>query len=367
MTFEKNIKNYTIVYFFSSNSYLILDPKTYPYYKNFKLKHTKEDYLKALDLNATLDVGDSFFEVFTALSKISNQSDPYQSVNLNIRTCKSVTLTYNNRLISINYDSEQTLTKVFNKFNHLETQENNVEKVLNISQTPKGYRLENSMGESWQWEHNNLHLFQGKFTFELLNCIYKKTETDWLGTFHASTIGNGQEAIMLVGNSGSGKSTLSALLMYAGYDLIADDLTPMHGQDNHVYVLPAAISVKEKSFEIIKPYEKDFEKLPSQYVNKVKGCQKFVCPKPLINPYQLHYPCHKMVLVRYSNKPIKTTLKEGDIKIILEELISESWLSHNKDHAQSFLDWLSNVSFYELYYHDNEEVIDLFYNVMPLK
>lgn len=366
MTSEISINNYSVVYFFNSNSYLILDPKTYPYYRNFKINYTKEDYLKALSLNEPQDVGDAFFEVFTELSKISSLIDPYQSENLNVTTCKSLTVTYNNSLISVNYDSEQTLNKVFSKFKHLETQENKIGQVLNISQTSTGYQLENSLGKSWQWNHNNIHLFQGKFTFELLNCIYKKTADKWLGTFHASTIGNGQEAVMLVGNSGSGKSTLSALLMYAGYDLIADDITPIHGQNNHVYVLPAAISVKEKSFEIIKPYEKDFEKLPSQYVNEVKGFQKFICPKPFINPHQSHYPCQKIVLVRYSSNPIKTALKDGDIKVILEELISESWLSHDEYHAQSFLNWLSSISFYELHYHHNDEAISVFNNLLPI-
>ena len=366
MTSEISINNYSVVYFFNSNSYLILDPKTYPYYRNFKINYTKEDYLKALSLNEPQDVGDAFFEIFTELSKISNLIDPYQSENLNVTTCKSLTITYNNSLISVNYDSEQTLNKVFSKFKHLETQENKIGQVLNISQTSTGYQLENSLGKSWQWNHNNIHLFQGKFTFELLNCIYKKTADKWLGTFHASTIGNGQEAVMLVGNSGSGKSTLSALLMYAGYDLIADDVTPMLGENNHIYVLPAAISVKEKSFEAIKPFVKDFDKLPALYVNETKGHQKFIPPKPLKNLNQLDYPCRNVVLVRYSHKPIKTTLKKGDIKIILEELISESWLSHSELHAKSFIKWLSKISFHELRYHHSNEAISVFNNLIPL-
>ena len=54
-----------------------------------------------------------------------------------------------------------------------------------------------------------LHEFQGKFSMELMCSFYNKTEHDWMGVFHASTISKNNRSIMFTGDSGNGKSTLS--------------------------------------------------------------------------------------------------------------------------------------------------------------
>lgn len=364
---ETYIDNYILVYFNNSNTYLILDTQTYPFYKTFKLNKKKHDYIDALDKSYPINLKTSFFDTFTDLSKKTNASDPFLVKNdIEIISNNSKFIQVFGQALQIRYDSIKTLNTVYEKFNHLETTSKCFDETLVVSYDNSGYSLKNKKNTAWHWDDNNIHLFQGKFTFELLNCIHNKKETEWLGTFHASTVGNGKEAIMLVGNSGSGKSTLSSLLMFSGYDLIADDVTPMLGENNHIYVLPAAISIKEKSFDSIKPFVKDFDKLPAIYVNKTKGHQKFIPPKPLKNLSQLDYPCRNIVLVRYSHKPIKTTFNKGDVKIILEELISESWLSHSELHAKSFIKWLSKISFHELRYHYSNEAVSVFNNLIPL-
>ena len=364
---EKYIDDYILVYFKNSNTYLILDSQTYPFYQTFKQNKKKHEYIASLDKSYPINLKKSFFNTFTGLSKKTDTIDPFLvKNNIEIIPHNSKFLKVYDQTLQIRYDSIKALNAVYEKFSHLETTSVHCDEILMVSYNNFGYFLKNKKKSAWQWDANNIHLFQGKFTFELLNCIHNKKETDWLGTFHASTVGNGKEAVMLVGNSGSGKSTLSSLLMFSGYDLIADDVTPMFGENNHICVLPAAISVKEKSFEAIKPFVKDFNKLPTLYVNKTKGHQKFIPPNPLKNPDQLDYPCRKIVLVRYSHKPIKTTFNKGDVKIILEELISESWLSHSELHAESFLNWLSKISFYELQYHHSNEAISVFNNLIPL-
>ena len=71
------------------------------------------------------------------------------------------------------------------------------------------------------------HFIQGKFIFEIINTIHDKKALDWLATFHGSTITNGVNAILLIGNSGKGKSTLSSLLASHGFYFLADDVTPL--------------------------------------------------------------------------------------------------------------------------------------------
>jgi hypothetical protein len=145
--------------------------------------------------------------------------------------------------------------------------------------------------------------------------------------------------------------------MYAGYDLVADDMSAMLASNNHIAVLPAALSIKEKAFATIAPLVANFKALPKQYINSTKGWVTYIPPLPLKHPDQLDYPCKNIVLVRYSQEPIPTTLTEGAEQTILQELITESWLAHNDHHAQSFLNWLGTVRFYELRYHNNNEAI----------
>ena len=96
---------------------------------------------------------------------------------------------------------------------------------------------------------------------ELLCLLTHKKEHDWLGTFHASTIANNKEAIMLIGASGRGKSTLSALLMANGFNLIADDFTPVLAKTQTIYNYPSAISIKEGAFKTLESYFQNFNNL----------------------------------------------------------------------------------------------------------
>lgn len=298
------------------------------------------------------------YDTFYNLSKDVPTIDPYQCKPCNKGLAIHVVfLQYNKQTIAINYDTLPTLDTVILKFCHLQTQQMIQSTTLNIKKNIEGYYLENNEGSAWNWDLDAIHLLQGKFSFEILNALHNKKEQDWIGTFHASTIGNGKKAVMLVGNSGSGKTTLATLLMYAGYDLVADDMSAMLADNNHIAVLPAALSVKEKAFGTIAPLADNIEDLPKQYIDAVKGYVTYVPPLPLKHPEQLHYPCKHLVLVRYSQDPITTTLTEGAEQTILQELITESWLAHNAVHAQSFLNWLGTVKFYELRYHNNKEAI----------
>lgn len=298
------------------------------------------------------------YETFLKLSEPIITKDAYRC-----DTCKeglpnqNIFLKYNQRYIAISYDTLDSLNPVILKYRHLEVSVATKPTKIILNKKDHSFYLENSQGLAWHWSVDKLHLYQGKFSFEILNAIHQKTAEDWIGTFHATTIGNGEQAVMLVGNSGSGKSTLATLLMYAGYDLVADDMSAMLACNNHIAVLPAALSVKEKAFATIAPLVDHFEDLPKQYINSTKGEVTYIPPLPLKHPEKLDYPCKNLVLVRYSQDPIPTTLTQGAEQSILQELITESWLAHNEHHAQSFLNWLGTVNFYELKYHNNKEVI----------
>ncbi|MDB9782553.1 hypothetical protein OAB88_05565 [Winogradskyella sp.] len=347
------------MYFTASNSYLVLDDHTYSYYKIFKIATSFKDFNKALEqYSKTVNHTAVFYESFLRLSKPILTADNYRCVTLKEDlTHQNIFLKYSQRSIAISYDTLSSVDPIILKYKHLEVSAAVKPIKIILKKEDNLFYLENSQGLAWNWSGDKLHVFQGKFSFEILNALHNKKEQDWIGTFHASTIGDGKQAVMLVGNSGSGKSTLATLLMYAGYDLIADDMSAMLADNNHIAVLPAALSVKEKAFNTIAPLVDNFENLPKQYINSTKGQITYIPPLPLKHPDQLDYPCNNLVLVRYSQDPITTTLTEGAEQTILQELITESWLAHNAVHAQSFLNWLGTVKFYELRYHNNKEAI----------
>lgn len=198
------------------------------------------------------------------------------------------------------------------------------------------------------------HLIQGKFAMELLSYIHNKEESDWLGTFHGSTISDGENSILFIGASGKGKSTLCALLTAKGFKLVADDVSPMLASDSHIYHNPSAISIKEGSFGLLRPLISGFDDLPNTLFNKSKGVIKYL---PCKNPVKDCYPCSAIIMVNYS-KDSETSLESISIKEALETLIPESWLSPKPLHAKQFLDWLSQTPTYKLTYCSTESVIN---------
>ena len=198
------------------------------------------------------------------------------------------------------------------------------------------------------------HKIQGKFIMHVICAIHKRTESEWLGTFHGSTITDGNNAIIFIGNSGKGKSTLCALLAQHGFQLLADDVSPMLSEDMNIYSNPNAISIKHGAFDVLKPFLKDFDALPKTSFYQNKGQIAYV-PQ---NTFELKvYPCKAIFMVNYM-AGADTVLEVTSIAPLLETLIPESWLSHNAAHAKQFMDWLEQAQLYELTYSNTANVVD---------
>ena len=198
------------------------------------------------------------------------------------------------------------------------------------------------------------HFIQGKFIFEIINTIHDKKASDWLATFHGSTITDGINAILLIGNSGKGKSTLSSLLASHGFYILADDVTPLGCDNQNLYYNPSAVSVKSGAFKVLKPYIQNLDDLATISFNTIKGALKYI---PFPKPKDNQYPCSAIIMVNYSANS-ETELEKTDIKTVLEVLISESWLSPNPKHAKQLLDWLQSIALYQLHYSDTASVVD---------
>ena len=207
------------------------------------------------------------------------------------------------------------------------------------------------------------YLLQGRFALELTNVIHEKDSSNWLSTFHASTICKNNEAVMLVGDSGNGKSTLSAILMANGFDLLSDDFTPLYYDDIQLYRYPAAISIKKGAFKIIENEIEIFKTLTTHYNGPKKINIRYLPPKEDFKNSTNSLPCHKIVYVKYSKDCSSSFTKVSEEKI-LKKLIPDAWISAKPEHAQQFLNWLSTIEFYELQYSDNHYAIQSLNNLI---
>lgn len=205
----------------------------------------------------------------------------------------------------------------------------------------------------------SFHFLQGRFALELTNTIHNTQIDNWIATFHASTISNGKESIMIVGDSGNGKSTLSVLLMAHGFDILSDDFTPLYEDDLHLYRYPAATSIKKGAFEALKPYLNNIDLLKTHTNGPKKVNIKYVPPLLNYESQASSFPCKKIVYVKYdSSKKDSLNLVPSDK--VLETLIPDSWISPKETHALKFIDWFKNVNCYQLNYSNNNFAISKF-------
>lgn len=262
---------------------------------------------------------------------------------------------------SINYSSERLMELIHPNLSH--GQSDNLQQpkaVFDIFESDGLLHLFKNKHFVGSYEPHRFHFLQGKFAMELLTTLYDNTESDWLATFHASTVSNGKEAIMLIGDSGNGKSTFSALLMASGLDLLADDLTPMLAEDGQLYRFPSAISIKEGAFNAIGQLFHDFDSLETHKSLSKHIMVRYLPPTVPFEGAKNHFDCQKIILVTYDSNSAYCELKPCAPEKLLQVLIPDSWISPKKEHSQKFLDWLGRLSFYQLNYSNSETAVKMF-------
>lgn len=356
-TYQKKIGDNWLLWFAVSNSYSVLDNEFKFILDSYLEADTEEIFDTYIQnnypsKNASV-IADTIRDYLTQ-SNISSSEVESEITELDT-SYRNITKYYaiNEKIIRVNYDSELVLKTIHPSIAYTSVTTND-----SVDTTFDIYLKNDTL---YLFQENLLitsapkleyHKIQGKFIMQLLCTIHNKTESDWISTFHGSTITDGNSSILIVGESGKGKSTLCALLTAHGFNLLADDVSPMLSKDEAIYYNPAAISIKEGAFTILENHIDNFKNLPSIIFNKQKGTLKYV---PCIKPKQLHYPCNAVILVNYK-KDSDILLKEVSVKRLLETLIPDSWLSPNPYHAKQFLEWLSKIKIYELTYSEIKDV-----------
>lgn len=360
----RKVKNKYVLWFENSNKYILLDKNSMRIMNFFFHSSSLKEFNKSLDNSAiqnkklSTNIYNELNQLLVDCNLLINNKSLGTEVYNSFQYSETITYKINEKLIAISYSNNLVKLLVHPQFSHLQVGQSKIRDFeFHISSTDNLLYLFTNKTYSGSFPKSEYHLLQGKFAMELLCLITNTSEDNWMGTFHASTISNNDEAIMLVGESGKGKSTLSALLMSNGFNLIADDFTPILAKSQLVYNYPSAISIKEGAFDILKPYLKKLPYNETILNNSTKGKIKFLAPsnKEPLKPIS----CNKIVLVNYI-KNATTVLEESTIETVLNTLIPDSWLSPKSENAEHFLNWLERLNFYKLTYSNNTEAIDVF-------
>lgn len=366
-TLSTQLTHSWVLWFEASNQYIVISKSLKALLDVFLTSESEQDFAKQLKSSLDLSKQDSkiyyaeineLLEAVNTPSKNDNHNKPY-TFYINKADYKK-NYRFGNTSIKVNYGSIAIQNLIHPQWSHAAVLKEDISStVFDIFQRENQLYLFKNNNYIGHYAVTDYHLLTGQFALQLLNTLYNKNESDWIATFHASTVCNDQEAIMIIGDSGKGKSTLSAVLMASGMDVLADDFTPLSAGNSHIYRFPSGISVKKGAFNILKPMFEDFDQLPS-YTSPSKNVKiKYIPPATKLANATSHYPCTKIVMVNYDeNTP--SIMKEVGIEKILETLIPESWLSPLASNAQLFLDWLKDLECYELTYSDNAIAVSEF-------
>ena len=349
----------SIVWLKKSNKYLVLNTNTLELIKK-KSSLSSKDFLTLIteSLHVDVSIAKKINKDISELLLESEELELKQNIKLSdpIKPCQLINYySFNNTIIKVGFDSEETKSLIHQKYRHLAINHVNsydVEyAIFNSGDTLFIYKNNQIVGS---WDGTQLHEFQGKFSMELICSFYNKTEHDWMGVFHASTISKNNRSIMFTGDSGNGKSTLVSILMANGYNVIADDFSPVLRTDFKTYCFPSAISIKEKSYNLIEQLYPELKSFNEYYINELKGNVKYLPPISK----ETSANCSSVIWVKYT-EGTESSMKKVSIQDALKKILPDAWISNKEVNANAFLKWIEKTTFYELNYSDNNQLIDI--------
>jgi hypothetical protein len=349
----------SIVWLKKSNKYLVLNTNTLALIKK-KSSLSSKDFLTLIteSLHVDVSIANKINKDISELLLEAKEFELKQNIKYPnpIKPCQLINYySFNNTIIKVGFDSEKTKSLIHQKYRHLAINHVNsydVEyAIFNSGDTLFIYKNNQIVGS---WDSTQLHEFQGKFSMELICSFYNKTEHDWMGVFHASTISKNNRSIMFTGDSGNGKSTLVSILMANGYNVIADDFTPVLRTDFKTYCFPSAISIKEKSYNLIEQLYPELKSFNEYYINELKGNVKYLPPISK----ETSANCSSVIWVKYTEGK-ESSMKKVSIQDALKKILPDAWISNKEVNANAFLKWIEKTTFYELNYSDNNKLIDI--------
>ena len=352
----------SIVWLKGTNKYIVLDSNLLELIYKKSILSSKEFLTQLIkSLNVSYSVAKKIDKDISQLLLETKKVELKQEIKYPeiIKSCQLIQYyLFNDIIIKVCFDSEETKALIHPKYSHLVIDHLNIYdveyKIFNNDNTFFIFKNNQFLGA---WNSNELHEFQGKFSMELMCSFYNKTEHDWMGVFHASTISKNNHSIMFTGDSGNGKSTLVSILMANGFNVIADDFSPILRSDFKTYCFPSAISIKEKSYNLIEQLHPELKSFNEYYINELKGNIKYL---PAISK-ETSANCSAVVWVQYS-EGAENSMKKISTHEALKKFLPDAWISKEEVNAKAFLKWIKKTAFYELNYSDNDKLISIINN-----
>lgn len=355
-----------VLWFEASNQYLVFSKAHKKLLDVFMDSKSEQDFERQLKPLVNIpESNSSYYAEISGLLKAANTTSKIdsskQSSTVALKTSYfKKSYRFGNTAIAVNYGSLTIQNLIHPQWSHAESLKEAISStVFDIFQKDDQLYLFKNKQHIGHYAAMEYHLLTGQFGIQLLNTLYNKNEADWMATFHASTVCNDKEAIMIIGDSGNGKSTLSAVLMAHGIDVLADDFTPLLAEDGEVYRFPSGISVKKGAFNTLELLFSDFNEFPLYKSNSKDVTLKYIPPLESFDQAKSHFPCNKIVYVKYATDA-PSEMKEVATENILETLIAESWISPLASNAVLFLKWLKGLQCFELNYSDNAVAVSQF-------
>lgn len=177
-----------------------------------------------------------------------------------------------------------------------------------------------------------------------------------LALLHAGAVLTPAGCMLICGESGAGKSTLLAGLVHAGFPFVADDIAPLEGGTGLVWPVRLAVSVKQRSWPVIRPL---FPELAGAPIVRFGGrTMRYLWPdSPALAIGGRGYPVAAVLFPRYAKGTPATLSRLETVRSLA--LLGEggSVLPATDGGLAEFLAWWSRLPAYWLSYGRLDDAI----------
>jgi hypothetical protein len=211
------------------------------------------------------------------------------------------------------------------------------------------------------WNNEETHLVKGLIFMYLINVMFDKSDDFWLMTVHASAVTNKQKTILISAGPGSGKTTMAAMLQDRGYRLVSDDFVPIDRYSFYAWPFPIAMSVKQGSVNLLSELYPDLEQKPLTHISPEKSV-RYLFPENKQEFSTEAFPVKEFIFIQYDQSVDFEFEKLDQIKGI-KLLLDQSWISPTEGIAPILLNQLSQWTFHQLTYSNNQKALDAINNL----
>ncbi|MCB8994203.1 MAG: hypothetical protein H6538_01190 [Bacteroidales bacterium] len=361
-TLSGKIGNKFLVYFESSNNWLLLEEPAWYVFKNLQKKVSEVTLSKSFADRYKISLNESklfIAEVSENIQDYSNIKRDLSKSHLHRKTTQKKTniavshfYRMNGHAFSISFSSHELAYFVHPLLKDFQiNQESTCSNSYQIYTEGKKIILEIKGKENRIFEFSQPPELKKQLFIEISNLIYPEEADNWISFIHASAITDQNKSIVLSSPSGSGKSTLSALLMNEGFHVLSDDFIPVSGNSGKAFPFPVSISIKNAALPVLSPIFPELAKRKYSY----EGIQtEFVKLLPInpppVEPFK-SFPVKHVVFLEF--KP------EADMS--LAQLSQDEAFQHFFDNAKivtgikaanQLIKWFVKIPCFKLQYHD---------------